>query len=274
MKILINITISLIIFYTTALSYGGPPPPPPLCNAKTNNAIFQPPLNFSQTDQSVLFAHFTYTSASDISGRIELQGTGINYAGLVNGKNFDWHLPHMNFEMGVIPSLSEYTSFLFILQGDAINGNLKLNGFDIGLSYILSRNENHYVRFGFGLDFHQNDFYWVQSLNSPAKECTNFDYDPFVLLAYNSNLEDWLFNPFLEISYCKQTLLDDDEYSSNDYNQEVYFNLNVFTFTPGLNYKWGSNKLISFGAMMYYYDGIEKSRQFLLTPFVQVNLLL
>lgn len=274
MKILINITTALIIYYTTALGYGGPPPPPPLYNAKTNNAIFQPPLNFSRIDQSVLFARFTYTSPSDINGRINLEGTETDYNGLVNGKNFEWQLPHVNFKMGVFPALSENTSLLFSVQGDAIGGNLKLNGFDLGLSYNVSRSENHYVRFGFGLDFHRNDFCWVQNLNSPPKQCTNFDYDPFILFAYNANLEDWLFNPFLEISYCKQTLLDDDEYSSKDHDQEVSFNMNVFTFTPGLNYNWGGKMLISFGAMMYYYDGIENSRQFLFTPCVQMNLLL
>ncbi|MEJ2617493.1 MAG: hypothetical protein P8Z35_21245 [Ignavibacteriaceae bacterium] len=271
MKILIKTAAALIIFYSSVLGYGGPPP---LFHAKTNNAIFQPPLNFSRINQSVLFAHFTYTPAPDISGRIDLQGTETDYSGLVNGKNFEWNLPHVNFKMGVFPSLSENTSLLFSFQGDAAQGNLKLNNFDIGLTYNLSRSEEHYVRFGFGLDFHQNDFYWVQSLNGQAKKCTNFEYDPFILFSYNTNLDDWLFNPFLEISYCKQTLMDDEEYSSRDYDQEVYFNMNVFTFTPGLSYTWGNNKLISFGAMMYYYDGIENSRQFLLTPFVQVNLLL
>jgi hypothetical protein len=274
MKILLMIFITLTFYCSFLLGYGGPPPPPPFYKAKTHNAIFQPLINFSQVNQSVLFAHFTYTAAPDINGRINLLGTETNYSGLVNGKNFEWNLPHVNFKMGVFPSLSENTSLLLSFQGDAVDGSLKLNGFDIGLSYNVSRSEEHYVRLGFGLNFHQNDFCWVQSLNSPAKECSNFDYDPFVLFSYNANLDEWLFNPFLEISYCKQTLLDDDEYSTNEYDQEVYFNMNIFTLTPGLSYKWGNNKLISFGAMFYYYDGIENSRRFLFTPFVQMSLLL
>lgn len=271
MKTIIKIILALTACYSPAFSYGGPPPPP-FYSAKTHNAVFQPPLNFSRENQSVLFAHFTYTAAPDINGRIDLQGTGTDYSGLVNGKNFEWDLPHMNFKMGVFPSVSENTSLLLSFHGDAAEGNLKLNGFDIGLTYNVISRDDHYVRFGFGLDFHRNDFFWVQSLNSPAKECINFDYDPFILLLYNANRDDWLLNPFFQISFCRQTLLDDDEYSTSDYDQEVYFNMNIITFTPGLNYKWGNNKLISFGAMMYYYDGIENSRQFLLTPFVQLNL--
>lgn len=129
MKILIKTAAALIIFYSSVLGYGGPPPPPPLYHAKTNNAIFQPPLNFSRINQSVLFTHFAYTSASDVSGRIDLQGTETDYSGLVNGKNFEWNLPHINFKMGAFPSLSENTSLLLSFQGEAAGTNFKLNSF-------------------------------------------------------------------------------------------------------------------------------------------------
>jgi hypothetical protein len=274
MKNIIYIIIVSIIYCSPLLGYGGPPPPPPFYNAETNNAVFQPPINLGEKSQTTLFVHFAYTAVPDISGRINLEGTGTEPAGLVNGRNFEWSIPKVNFRVGIFPSLSKNTSLLLSLNGNAAGGNLKVNGLNIGLSFNITRSSNHYARLGFGLDFRNNCFYWVQSPYAPAKECRNFESDPYILLAYNTAFKDWIFNPFMEISYCKQTLMDDDEYSRPDYDQEVYFNMNVWTFTPGLSYRWGSNKLISFGAMLYHYDGIESSRKFILMPFIQMGLLL
>lgn len=274
MKTIINIAIVVIIFYSSVLGYGGSPPPvvPPFYNAKTSDALFQPPLNLGEAGKTVLLFQFNYTTVPDISGRIDLQGTGTEPAGLENGKNFKWDIPSVNFKMGLYPALSQNSSLLLLLKGKTVGGNMQLNGADIGLSFNISRSENHYARLGFGVDLHDNHFFWVQSLNTPAKECTNFEYDPFLLFSYNTDFKDWLFNPFLEISYCKQTLIDDKDYSNEDYDQEVYFNIDVFTFTPGLSYKLGHRINISYGIMLYYYEGIENSHKFLFSPFIQMGL--
>lgn len=251
-----------------------PPPPPPLYNAKTNIPIFQPPLNLAGPDKSFLYTQFSYTAVPDINGRIDLHGTQTKYAGLVNGKNFNWEIPRESFKVGIYPVISQYSSLLFIVNGNKVGRNYELDGGDIGLSYMLTRSTDFFARFDVGIDLHNTNFYWVQSEDGYVDRCSDLDYDPFIILTFHSDFDDLIFNPFLQISYCKETLLDDDEYSTSQYKQEVYFNMNILTLTPGLSYKWGKNKLISLGIRLYYYDGIQNTRSFTYTPFFQLSLLL
>jgi len=55
------------------------------------------------------------------------------------------------------------------------------------------------------------------------------ELDPFIALTINTSYEDCVFNLFIQVSYCSQTLFKENQYSS-----EAYSNIALFTITPGV----------------------------------------
>ncbi len=266
MKTIKYITICFTFFSSIAFSNGGPPPPPPLYRAKNIGAVYQPPLIVGKS-QSTLFAQVSYVAISDVDGRIDLQGTNTDPKGIVDGKNFEWQTPTALFNFGISAAFSNYSSIIINL-GLNKTEDLKLTGLEICYNAVITRSENHFLRLGFGINFHPRDFVWYTSATSQPKNDGGVDYDPFITLAYNSGFDDWLFNPFVQFSYSTQTLLDTDK---ETYSSEVYKNVNVFTATPGLTYNWGNDKLLSLGVTFTSVGGIENSKNFVLTPSIQFS---
>jgi hypothetical protein len=268
MKTIANIIMGLTFINSILLASGGPPPPPPLFSARNVSAVYQPPLNLAGENQSALFAQVYSTVISETDGKIELEGTSTNPDGTQNGKNFKWETPGTSIKLGLYPAISRYTSLILTLGMDNAGRSISLTGFNLGFNTILSRNENHLMRFGCGFNIQKKDFLWIQSASGDAERDNNFDYDPFLYLTYSSSFSEWLFNPFVQVSYSKQTLLD-----NKDYSQDIYYNLNIFTFTPGLSYNWGSDKLISLGFTFSKIIGIKNSKNVVLTPLLQFSYL-
>ena len=269
MKTIANIIIGITFFNSILLGMGGSPPPPPkLFSASNANAVYQPPLNLAGENQSAIFAQVSSTIISEVDGKIELEGTSTNPDGLQDGKNFKWETPGTNIKVGLYPAISKYTSLILTLGMDNAGRSISLTGFNLGFNTIVSRNENHLMRFGCGLNIQKKNFLWVQSASGDAERDNNFDYDPFLYLTYSSSFNEWLFNPFVQVSYSTQTLLD-----NKDYSQDIYYNLNVFTFTPGLSYNWGGDKLISLGFIFSKIIGIKNSKNLVLTPLLQFSYL-
>jgi len=269
MKNVINIILALAFFNSILLGMGGSPPPPPkLFSASNANAVYQPPLNLAGENQSAIFAQLSSPLISEVDGKIDLEGTSTNPDGLQDGKNFKWETPGTNIKVGVYPAISKYTSLILTLGLNTAGKSISLTGFNLGLNTIVSRNENHIMRFGLGLNIQKKDFLWVQSASGTSKLDDNFDYDPFLYLTYNLSYNEWLFNPFVQFSYSTQTLLD-----NKDYHNDIYSNVNVYTVTPGLSYNWGGDKLISLGFTFSHIAGIEHSRNFVLTPLLQFSYL-
>ena len=268
MKTIANIIMGLTFFNSILLGYGGPPPPPPLFSARNVNAVYHPPLNLAGENQSAIFAQVSSTVISEIDGKIELNGTTTNPNGLQDGKNFKWETPATNIKIGVYPAISKYTSLILTLGLDNAGKSLSVTGYNLGFNTIVSRNENHKMRFGCGFNIQKKNFLWVQSASGTAKLDNSFDYDPFLYLTYNSSFNEWLFNPFAQVSYSTQTLLD-----NKDYSRDIYYNLNVFTFTPGLSYNWGGDKIVSLGLTFSKITGIKNSKNVVLTPLLQFSYL-
>jgi hypothetical protein len=271
MKNLIKIILAVLIYHSALSAYGGPPPPP-LYNARNNGSIYQPQINLASNNQMIIFTKFTYTAVSTIKGKIDLDGTETDPAGIVNGKNFEWGIPKTAYTIGIAPPLSETTSLLISINGE----NNGVKSFDLGLNFLFLNNENHFARLGLGLNIHERNFIWVQKPGENyfvEKKDNGPEYDPFINLTYNTNFDNWIFNPFIQFSYCKQTLLDNDDYSSAEGDREVYSNIDVFTITPGLSYKPSRKILISFGSYINNIQGIDNMRNPVVTPFMQLNFL-
>jgi hypothetical protein len=269
MKTITKTIMGLIFFNSILLCMAGPPPPPPpLFKAKNATPVYQPPLNLAGENQSAFFLQMSSTVSSEINGKIELEGTNTMSDGLRDGKNFKWEVPSANVKIGVCPALSKYTSLNFILGLDNAKGRTRVTGFNLGFNAIVSRNENHNVRLGLGINFTEKNFVWVQSATGEETLDNDFDYDPFLYLTYNTNFNDWFINPFIQCSYSRQTLLDNE-----DYSREVSFAVNAYTITPGLSYNWNKDKLISLGFTFTYVTGIENTKKLAFTPLLQFSYL-
>ena len=265
-KIITYIIMGLIFFNSVLLGSGGPPPPPPLFRAKNVGAVYKPPLVVGK-NQSAIYAQISYVAASELNGRIDLKGTSTNLNGVIDEKNFEWQTPTMLLNVGLSSALSKNTALILNL-GLNKTDNLKLSGFEMGFNFLVTKEENHNLRLGLGINIHPRNFLWYSSANSIAKDDNGLDYDPFLIITYNSSYDGWLFNPFVQFSYSRQTLLDTDE---KEFSQEVYKNINVFTITPGLSYNWDGNKLITFGLTYSYVAGIENTKSYALTPLLQFS---
>jgi hypothetical protein len=267
MKTLRYIIIALTFFSSISFSSGGPPPAPPLFKAKNKGAVYQAPL-ITGKNTNAIFARLSYVAVSELDGKIKMDGTSTNPQGTIEGKNFEWQTPSMLFDFGISARLSENAA-LIINVGLNKMEQLKISGFEMAYCGMLVNDENHKFRLMLGINIHPTDYQWyTDSISYSMIQSSKDDYDPTIGFIYNSDFDNWLFNPFVQFSYSCQTLYDsgDEEYST-----EVYKNVNVFSCTPGICYNFNDNLRSVFGVTFNYVDKIENSESFVLTPQLQFS---
>lgn len=265
MKTLIIVLLAGSFNHQEIFGYGGPPPPPPFYYAETFRSIYQHPVNTTFDGESALFAQLTYTTVTEIEGKIDLEGTSTDVNGTIDGKNFKWELPESGLRLGFAPALSRDVSLLLMLMIDNPRGFALGTGCD----FTISRTENHNTRLGFGAYFYKKEFFWTFSSDGSGISDVGWEFDPYIHLTYSSSFDDWIVNPFIRLSYSRQTFMDVKEYSTN-----VSSSINVYTLTPGLSYKPGGNVVISLGSYVSYVPGIELAGNYHITPFLQMSLLI
>ena len=264
MKTLKYIIIVLTFASAIAFSNGGPPPAPPLFKAKYKGAVYQAPL-ITGKNTNALFARFSYVAVSELDGKISMEGTSTNPQGTINGKNFEWQTPSMLFDIGISARFSENAA-LIINLGLSKMDQLRVSGFEIAYCGMLVNSENHKLRMMLGINIHSRDFQWYSYSDDAYQKKDGVDYDPTIGFTYNSDFKDWIVNPFIQFSYSCQTLYDS---GNEEYNTDVYKNVNVFGCTPGITYDFGDNLRSILGVTFNYVGKIENSDNFVLTPQLQ-----
>lgn len=268
MNKIIYALLSSIFYIPFILPNGGPPPPPPLYKAKNVSSVYQPPLITGKTNPG-FFLQTAFVAHANLDGKTNLSGTTTDITGIENGKNFEWQTPTIVYNLGIIATVSDYSEVVLNF-GMEENETLKFSGLEIGFNTNVLREEYHYLRLGVGLNIHPTEFYWYQNATSKPIHQDKYDYDPYIQIIYNSDFPDWIINPFLQLSYSKQTLMD----TNNDqYSSDVYKNVDVLTATPGIKYNWGENFSFSLGTCVAYVSEITNSNNLVLMPLVQARVL-
>ena len=265
MKTITNLILAVAFITTNLFPSAGPPPPPPLYKAKYKGVVYQSPL-ITGENTTALFARISYVPVTKLDGKIDLEGTNTNPQGTVNGKNFEWQIPKTIFNIGLAAPVTDGTFLLFNL-GFHKMGTLKVSGFEFAFGGMLVNDQNNKLRLTLGLNIHQTDFQWYTYSDSTYSSNSSLDYDPTISLTYNSDFKNWIVNPFFQFSYTKQTLFDntDDQFSS-----DVYKNVNVFNFKPGISYNINEILSTNFGVTISLVDDIQNSKNFVLTPHLQL----
>ena len=111
---------------------------------------------------------------------------------------------------------------------------------DLGCSYLFSSVRDVRARLDLGLSSLSTDtkttfISYVNNEDTSHTIKTENDklWYTFISLTLNTAFDHWIINPYLQLSYCPQTLFN-IQWSSED---EVYSTIDVFAITPGLFYR-------------------------------------
>ena len=264
MKKIIIVLIFLFVNIPLIFGYGGPPPPLPFLNTEVSGLPYQAPLFFADTNSGTVITQLSFFSPASIDGRVKVEGT---YAAS-NGNNLSWIIPGSSLNFGLSINTGKNWA-LFIAGKFDDNG---ANG-DLGCSYLFSSVGDVRARLDLGLSSLSMDakttFYSYYPDTTYIVKTENVKgWDPFISLTLNTEFDHWIINPYLQLSYCPQTLFDID-WSSED---EVYSSIDVFAITPGLLYRIDEYILLVAGGS-YFISKIEGKSTGIFSGFVQTNLM-
>ncbi len=280
MKVLIKI-FALIIFQISSIyGGGGPPPPLPFESAKISGPIYRAPLFLSDSNKVTITTNVSFYSPLSLIGNIDVEGTTNISTSYQDGKDLIWNLSTLAFEMGLDIKVWENTSVFSSLNIDNGEQGINLRGIDFGFGFFSSSNYSLRFRLDLGLGYSsQNAKARLRyiSHNSSYPDTVyrvNTDnvanLDPFAALTLNTANENWLINPFFQVSYCSQTI-----FNIGGYSRDVYSNIHVFTLTPGITYLINKNILLIVGGNFIIPSNIkERSSSSVFSGFTQFNFLL
>lgn len=263
---LIALSATLIVLVSTAYPFGGSPPPPPLFKAKNTGPVYQPTV-VTSSGRSSIFVRSSIMTKSKIEGKIDIKELTTNPIGIVDGKNFEWKTPSLLINFGFNPVLSDNMLLLFDL-GINNSHRLKFSWLATGIGFVFNNDTNHKLRLDLGMNFQFKDFEWYSSETIKAQSDDAIDYDPFISLMYNTDFNDWLINPFLNLSYSKQTLLDK---KIEEYAGWPYKNIDVIVVTAGVTFKLNENNVLSVGIPLTFIEGIHHTDKAIVTPYLQFS---
>lgn len=204
---------------------------------------------------------------SKIDGQINISDIATNPEGIVDGKNFEWKTPSVSIAFGVSPVLSKTLKLLFDV--DLNNSDkLKISSLNTGFGLVVMNDVNHKLRLDLGLNFHSKNFVWYSSETAIVQSDGELDFDPFISLMYNTDIKEWLINPFINLYYTKQTLLDNQ---LELYLGQPYKNIDVFVITTGLYFNFNDNNALSLGISLNYIVGIQNTYNLVFIPHLQYN---
>ena len=276
MKTLLRISafcaIQFSFIYGMGLPPAPPPPPPPFLSSEISGLPHQAPLFFADTNTVTILTQVSFFTPSSIDGDIKVEGTYKASVENQSEKDLKWNIPGSSFNLGM--SFNAGNSWAFFMTVNIENsGNGLSADADLGASILISTNKNIRARLDLGLSsLSMNMKTKLGSNDSSYSIYTNNDkgWDPFISLTLNTAFDDWIINPFLQGSYCFQTLFNINW--SEDV--EIYSNINVLTITPGVTYRISKKILLVAGGSYFIPSQIEnKSSPGIFSGFVQTNFL-
>lgn len=251
------------------------PPPPIFVSGELEGPIHHPPLFLLDTNAITLLAQVSNCSPSAVDGRIDVEGTSTYNLGNTGGTNLNWKIPSINVSIGLDVKLWEGLSLWSLLRVNNANNTFAVEGTDFGFGIVLSNSDNIKARLDLGLTYLPMDMKYLgaESIDDtfwmPHRTDTE-ELDPFAALTISTWYDDWIFNPFIQVSYCSQTLLKEVNYS-----REVYSNIALFTISPGVSHRLNKNILFTAGVTFFIPSGFENSSvSMIFAPFAQFNFLL
>ncbi len=276
MKTIFKILALSVIHLSLIYGNGGPPPPLPFINADISGPPHQAPLFLADTNMATIFAQFSVFTPSSVDGKIKVEGTRSVFTSIKNNKNLEWKIPNVTFNVGIDIKVWKRLSIFATLKFDNRESGITATGSDFGIGILISPDKDFRVRLDLGFIYLSTDV--VTRLQSGSGTDTlhrvvtknNKVLDPFLSLTMNTAFEDWLINPFFQVSFYRQTLFN---ITSN--TRDVYSTVNLFTLTPGITYRLNKNMLLIIGGNYFIPSDLDnRSSQAIFSAFAQVNFLL
>lgn len=272
MKTTIKILSLCVIFISLIYGNGGPPPPLPFLSSEVTGLPHQAPLFFADTNTVTISSQLSFFTPSSIDGDIKVEGTYKASVGNQSDKDLRWNIPATAFNLGMSFNTGKSWAFFMVAKIEDSENGIAANA-DLGASILISSDKDVRARLDLGLSSLSMDMKTRLGDNDTSYSViTNNDkgWDPFISLTLNTAFDDWVINPFLQASYCFQTLFN-IEWSSE---VEIYSNINVLALTPGVTYRINKNILLVAGASYFIPSQTEdKSSPGIFSGFLQANFL-
>ena len=83
--------------------------------------------------------------------------------------------------------------------------------------------------------------------------------NPFISMTMNTAYNDWVINPFLQVSYCSETL-----FNIAKYYEDIYSRIDLYTITPGITYRLSETVIMIVGGSYFILSGIIISTGFII----------
>ena len=266
MKKIISVLIFLLVNFSLIFGNGGPPPPLPFLNTEVSGPPYQAPLFFADTNSVTIITQLSFYTPSSIDGNINVEGT---YQASIDN-NIKWIIPGSSFNFGMSVNTGKSWALFIVGKFDDTGANG-----DLGCSLLLSSVSDVRARMDFGfssLSTNTKTTFYSGGYNSDTtytvKTANDKHWDPFISLTLNTVIDHWISNPYLQFSYCHQTLFDIDWSSEH----EVYSNIHVYAITPGFFYRIDENILVVAGGS-YFITPIEIKSSGIFSGFIQTNLM-
>ena len=263
MKKIVIVLIFLLVNIPLIYGYGGPPPPLPFLNTEITGLPHQAPLFFADTNSLTIITQLSFYTPSSIDGNIKVEGT---YAAPTDN-NLAWSIPGSSFNLGLSVNTGKILALFAVGRLDnGVNGDLGCSvligsasdvraRLDLGLSSLSTSTKTTFYSGGYNGD----TTYTVRTENDKS-------WDPFISLTLNTAFDNWIINPYLQLSYCHQTLFNIN-WSSED---EVYSNIDVYTIAPGFSYRINKNILLVAGGS-FFIPQLEAKSSGIFSGFIQTN---
>jgi hypothetical protein len=273
MKALLTVLTICVLQFAFIYGSGGTPPPPPFLSTEVSGLPHQAPLFFADTNTVTVLAQLSFFSPSSIEGNIDVEGTNTLSMQNQTTQNFKWNVPGSSLNLGM--NINAGNNWAFFLLVNVENGENGLNAnADLGASILMSSASNIRARLDFGfsslsMDMETKFLYTAYEDTTQRIETQNDkSWDPFVSLTLNTAFDDWVVNPFLQASFCFQTVFNIDWSEA----VEIYSNINVLSLSPGITYRINKNILLVVGGSYFIPSKIEnKSSPGIFSGFLQTN---
>jgi len=276
MKTISKLLAAVLLQISLTYGSGGPPPPLPFESAEITGPLHLAPLFISDTNNVTIFTQFSLFTTSSVDGYVDVEGTRNTFSSNQNRKNLVWNLSNAAFNLGIDIKFGKTFTLFTSIKFDNRENGITTTGSDFGFGLLFSPADNVRARWDFGLSYTSTDI--KVNLLSITNNDTTYDVntandkglDPFISLTMNTANNDWLINPFFQVSYCSQTL-----FSINNGAEDTYSDIALYTLTPGITYRLNENMMIIIGGRYIIPSNLEnRLSPGVLSGFAQVNFLL
>ena len=272
MKTFLRISAFCVIQFSIIYGSGGPAPPPPFLSSEVSGLPYQAPLFFADTNTVTILTQLSFFTPSSIDGDIHVEGTYKATVENQSDKDLKWNIPGTAFNLGMNINAGSNWAFFMVARVEDSEDGIAAN-MDLGASILISSEKDVRARLDLGVSSLSMGMATKLGYNDSTfsvKTTNDKSWDPFISLTLNTAVDDWVINPFVQASYCFQTLFN-IEWSED---VEIYSNINVLSLTPGIIYRLNKNILLVAGGSYYIPSQIEdKSSPGIYSGFVQANFL-